>query len=146
MITKRLLLGFIVASLATAVVLQAFAISLLVITTSVTLRDATHGIDRLALFSAIFSYVVVIVVGIPLCILSIRRQWHNLWQNALAGFSAGLGLGVAAVLAVTLLTSSKWMDPYSPFIWIFIFGLAGSVTMTALWPFIEDSKAIQHAE
>lgn len=146
MITKRLVLGFIVSPLATAVVLQAFAISLLMMTTSAALRDATDGIDRLLLASMILSFVVVIVVGIPLCVLSIKRQWRKLWQNSLAGFSAGLGLGVAVLLAITLLPSAKWMDIYSPFIGVFLFGLAGSVTMTALWPFIEHNKSIQHTQ
>jgi membrane-associated HD superfamily phosphohydrolase len=146
MITKRLLLGFIISPLATAVVLQTVAVSLIMLTTGSTLRDVTDGINRLLIFSTILSYAVVIVVGIPLCILSIRRQWRKLWQNSIAGFSAGLGLGIAVVLIITLTPSSKWMYPYSPFIAVFLFGLAGSVTMTALWPFIEHNKSIQHAQ
>ncbi len=145
MISKKLLLGFVVSPLATAVILSALAVSIFMITTNVTLRDASDGIDRLLLFSTMLSYVVAIVVGIPLCILSIRRQWCKLWQNSVAGFLAGLGLGVISVLTITFLSSLKWQNSYSPFITIFLFGLAGSGMMTVLWPFIERNKSLQHA-
>jgi energy-converting hydrogenase Eha subunit A len=105
--------------------------------TNSALRDATDGIRRLFTFSMIFSYVVAIVVGIPLSIQSKRRQWRKLWQNSIAGFLAGLALGVVATLIISILSSVKWMDPYSPFISVLFVGLAGLLNMTALWPFID---------
>ncbi len=143
MISKKLLLGFFVSPLATAVIISALAIAVVTLTTSATLRDATDGIDRLLLFSTMLSYVIAFVVGIPLYILSIRRQWRKLRQSSFAGFSAGLGLGIISVSIVTLFSSLKWQNSYSPFIVIFFFGLAGSATMAILWPFIEHDKSIQ---
>jgi hypothetical protein len=143
MMTKKLFMGFILSPLVTSVVISAFAVSAVMMATHATFRDVSDGIDRLIIFCTILSYVIAIVVGIPLYILSIRRQWHKLWQFALAGYSAGFGLGVISVLLITLFSSLKWQDTYSPFIVIFFFGLAGSALMTTLWPFIELNKSIQ---
>ena len=141
--SRKLLLGFILSPLATSVVIDACAILLVLIATNATVRDATEGIDRLLIFSAIFSYVVAIVVCIPLSILSKKRHWRKLWQNSVAGFSAGLGLGVVTALIISVLPSFKWMDSYAPLISVLFVGLAGSLNMTALWPFIDHDKSIQ---
>jgi hypothetical protein len=139
----RLLLGFIISPLATSVVIAAIAILLVMIATNATLRDATDGIQRLLLFSAIFSYFVALVIGIPLSIQSKRRQWRKLWQNSVAGFSAGLALGVVVTLIVSIFSFVKWMDAYSPFISVLFVGLAGLLNMTALWPFIDHNKSTE---
>ncbi len=139
----KLLLGFIVSPLATSVIISTIAILLVMFATNATLRDATDGIQRLLLFSAIFSYFVALVIGIPLSIHSKRRQWRKLWQNSVAGFSAGLALGVVATLIVSIFSLVKWMDSYSPFIAVLFVGLAGLLNMTALWPFIDHGKTIQ---
>lgn len=139
--TGRLLLGYIVSPLATAAALSASAICLVRITADAALPNSFGGIDRLFLFSIVFSYIIAVVVGIPVCVLSIRRQWHKLWQNALAGFLAGLGLGVISLLIIiSRLPSFKWLDPYSPFVTLSFFGLVGSLTMAALWPFIDHEN------
>jgi hypothetical protein len=145
MITKRLFMGFILSPLVASVVISAFAVSAVMMVNHATFRDVSDGIDRLIIFSTILSYGIAIVVGIPLYLLSIRRQWHKLWHYTAAGFSAGFGLGVISVLLITLFSPLKWHDSYSPFIVIFFFGLAGSAIMTALWPFIEHHKSIQRA-
>ncbi len=139
----KLLLGFIVSPLATSVIISTIAILLVMFATNATLRDATDGIQRLLLFSAIFSYFVALVIGIPLSIHSKRRQWRKLWQNSVAGFLAGLALGVVAALIVSIFSLVKWMDSYSPFIAVLFVGFAGLLNMTALWPFIDHSKTIQ---
>jgi hypothetical protein len=146
MMTKKLFMGFILSPLVTSVVISAFAVSAVMMASHATFRDVSDGVDRLIIFSTVLSYGMAIVVGIPLYILSIRRQWHKLWRYTLAGFSAGFGLGVISVLTITQFSSLKWQDSYSPFIVIFFFGLAGSAMMTTLWPFIDHNKSIQLAD
>jgi len=138
--SKKLFLGLFASPLATSVTISAFAILLVTITLNESLRDAANGIHRLLIFSTFLSYAIVIVVGIPLSILSIRHQWRKLWQNSLAGFFLGLGLGVVIALIMSILPSFKWIDPYSPFITMLFIGLVGSATMTTLWPFIEHNN------
>jgi uncharacterized membrane protein len=140
--SQKLLFGFIVSPLATSVVISALAISLVMLGTNATLRDATHGVDRFLIFSTILSYVIAIIVGIPLYILSIKHHWRKLWQNSVAGFSAGLGLGLVIAIIMSLIPSFKWMDSYSPFLVVLFLGISGSVVISALWPFIEHNKSI----
>jgi hypothetical protein len=139
--SKKILLGLIVAPLATSVIISALAILLAIMAADVSSRDATDGINRLLLFNTILSYIVAVVVGIPLCILSIKRQWHKLWQNSVVGFTFGIGLGVVVAVILSLYPSFKWIDSYSPVIEVIFMGAVGSVTMTTLWPFIEHGQS-----
>jgi hypothetical protein len=143
MISKSSLIGFVISPLATSLVMSIAAVALLIVGADASVRDAFEGSHRLIVFNTILSYIFAFVLGLPFIFMLSFHKRHKFWQHSVAGLLGGFVLGVIIVLIVSLLPSFKWVDSYSPFVTIIYSGLAGTVTMCALWPFGENSKWIQ---
>ena len=143
----RLVIGFLVAPLATPVTVYcvSIGIQLMALDGRGSLRRATTNAGIVSAFGTVVAYAVMFTAGVLAVRLSYARRWVRSWQYALLGAVVGMlpffGAGVYYVLASLFRTdlsiseiASRWMSTAPRAIRATLLGCAcGSIDALLFW-------------